>query len=240
MQSPVRLIPEGPQTLFVTSRPLKPKNEAAEAATLRWAPQSHNSGQSSMNKPGHWFPAIRFGKSHLCLTALAFAPYAVLRQSAGRPPFKNGGKSGLHTDTAPDNVRRGRPQGKRHRKQTAGSLAARPSSGKARVKGCGKSAPRGRQRRRHGKPRREQNRIGATRGALSAARPCPLALPLGLVARGARRRASQRNGRHVGAMSPGHTEPGLQAGWRLLRVSFKLGSSGPHLRMLGPSKPERQ
>ena len=27
-------------------------------------------------------------------------------------------------------------------------------------------------------------------------------------------------------MSPGHTEPGLQAGWRLLCVSFKLGSSG--------------
>ena len=94
-----------------------------------------------------------------------FRPICVLRQSAGRPPFQDGGKSGLHTDTAPDNVRRGRPQGKRHRKQTAGSLAARPSSGKARVKGCGKSAPRGRQRPRHGKPRREQNRIGATRGA---------------------------------------------------------------------------
>ena len=30
-----------------------------------------------------------------------------------------GGKSGLHGDTVPDNVRRGRPQGKRHRKQTA-------------------------------------------------------------------------------------------------------------------------
>jgi hypothetical protein len=25
-------------------------------------------------------------------------------------------------------------------------------------------------------------------------------------------------------MSPGHTEPGLQADWRLLRVSFKLGA----------------
>jgi hypothetical protein len=31
------------------------------------------------------------------------------------------------------------------------------------VKGCGKSAPRRRQRRRHGKPHREQDRIGATR-----------------------------------------------------------------------------
>src|SRR5271157_2331854 len=45
----------------------------------------------------------------------------------------------------------------------------------ARVKGCGKSAPRRRQRRRHGKPRREQNRIGATRGFLPRGlvrRPC--------------------------------------------------------------------
>jgi urease accessory protein len=38
-------------------------------------------------------------------------------------------------------------------------------------------------------------------------------------------------------MSPGHTEPGLQAGWRLLRFSFKLGSSGPDLPIMG-SKPE--
>ena len=102
----------------------------------------------------------------LCLTAAASAQYALVRQSAGRPSLNSGGKSGLHTDTAPDNVRRGRPQGKRRRKQTAGLPAARPSSKKARVKGCGKSAPRRRQRRRHGKPRREQNRIGATRGAL--------------------------------------------------------------------------
>ena len=33
---------------------------------------------------------------------------------------------------------------------------------RVRVKGCGKSAPRRRQRRRHGKPHREQDRIGAT------------------------------------------------------------------------------
>jgi hypothetical protein len=58
-------------------------------------------------------------------------------QSAGRPlraPAR-GGKSGLHGMTVPDNVRRGRPQGQCHRKQTA------PGSG-VRVKGCGKSAPR--------------------------------------------------------------------------------------------------
>ena len=42
---------------------------------------------------------------------------------ASRPDGRRltrGGKSGLHGDTAPDNVRRGRPQGQRHRKQTAG------------------------------------------------------------------------------------------------------------------------
>ena len=47
--------------------------------------------------------------------------------------------------------------------------AARPTP-RVRVKGCGKSAPRGRQRRRHGKPRREQDRIGAMRCALGRER----------------------------------------------------------------------
>jgi hypothetical protein len=40
-----------------------------------------------------------------------------------------------------------------------------------RVKGCGKSAPRTRQRGRHGKPHREQDRIGATGRASRSARP---------------------------------------------------------------------
>jgi hypothetical protein len=45
-----------------------------------------------------------------------------------------------------------------------------------RVKGCGKSAPRDRQRERHGKPRREQDQIGAIpagdrRGRFPAFRP---------------------------------------------------------------------
>src|SRR3984957_17876177 len=39
-------------------------------------------------------------------------------------------------------------------------------------------------------------------------------------------------------MSPGHTKPGLQAGWRLLRFSFKLGPGGPALPGTRPSKPE--
>src|SRR3954462_11194508 len=80
--------------------------------------------------------------------------------SAGRtaaPATSKGGrrgKSGLHRHTVPDNVRRGRPQGKCHRERTA------LFSNEVRVKRCGKSAPRLRQRRRQGKPHREQNRIG--------------------------------------------------------------------------------
>ena len=68
----------------------------------------------------------------------------------------------------PGNARRGRPQGKCHRKQTAGPLGC-----PARVKGCGKSAPRPRQRGRHGKPHREQNRIGAARDAQAFPGPFP-------------------------------------------------------------------
>jgi len=70
------------------------------------------------------------------------------------------GKSGLHGDTVPANGRRGRPQGKCHREETASAHAA------ARVKRCGKSAPRFRQRKRHGKPHREQSRIGMAAGAI--------------------------------------------------------------------------
>ena len=76
------------------------------------------------------------------------------------PKGGRGGKSGLHGQTVPDNVRRGRPQGKCHREQTA---TARCVLAAVRVKRCGKSAPRCRQRKRHGKPHREQNRIGTAR-----------------------------------------------------------------------------
>ncbi len=88
----------------------------------------------------------------------------------------------------------------------------RPPSGGSRgvrVKRWGKSPPRTRQRGRHGKPHREQDRIGAAR---ASAQSFPDQSP-GLVARGVRQRASQTNGRHVGR-EPRHTEPGLQADWR--------------------------
>ena len=68
--------------------------------------------------------------------------------------------------------------------------ASRKAGRAARVKWCGKSAPRRRQRRRQGKPHREQDQVGmAGRKAGGVSAP-----PSGSVARGARQRASQRNG----------------------------------------------
>src|SRR5947207_10572930 len=76
----------------------------------------------------------------------------------------------------------------------------------ARVKRWGKSPPRERQRKRHGKPHREQDQIGAARRATGKRVSAP---PPGSVARGARQRASQRNG-HPSPFGA-WTEPGLQA-----------------------------
>ena len=87
----------------------------------------------------------------------------------------------------PDNVRRGRPQGKRHRDRTACGQELRLLP-QVRVKRCGKSAPRTRQRGRHGKPHREQNRIGTTLTARAGRGRF-----LGLVVRvGCSRRAAMR------------------------------------------------
>src|SRR6266851_55665 len=64
-------------------------------------------------------------------------------------------------------------------------------AGPARVKRWGKSPPRDRQRKRHGKPHREQDQIGAARRATGSG---VSASPPGSVARGVRQRTSQRNG----------------------------------------------
>jgi hypothetical protein len=79
----------------------------------------------------------------------------------------------------------------------------------ARVKRCGKSAPRPRRRGRHGKPHREQDQIGAARG---------LRLPAGFRAAArvgrARRRATGVPEEWPSLPHKGRTEPGLQAVWR--------------------------
>ncbi len=91
-------------------------------------------------------------------------PRASVGRTAAPASPKGGwrGKSGLHRHTVPDNVRRGRPQGQCHRERTASS------SDEVRVKRCGKSAPRVRRRKRHGKPHREQDRIGTATRAVRA------------------------------------------------------------------------
>src|SRR3546814_17553759 len=87
----------------------------------------------------------------------------MLRQRVGRSPLRasEGEESPGSTETTvPDNVRRLRATGVRE-----SATESRPPTASARrkVKGCGKSAPRGRQRTRHGKPHREQGRIGMAR-----------------------------------------------------------------------------
>ena len=68
----------------------------------------------------------------LTLTGAYHHSYPVSRpdgRSAPMPKGGRGGKSGLHGQTVPDNVRRGRPQGQCHREQTAVG-ALRVSRGK--------------------------------------------------------------------------------------------------------------
>ena len=96
------------------------------------------------------------------------------------------------------------------------------------MKWCGKSAPRRRHRRRQGKPHREQDQVGAagirerSRGAGRTFAP-----PLGSVARGARQRASQRNGHHrPSGYARGGTEPGLYAVWRPVPVDALADQTG--------------
>jgi hypothetical protein len=121
----------------------------------------------------------------------------------------------------PANGRRGRPQGKCHRKQTA---AAGPSGlGAARVKGWGKSPPRAWQQERHGKPHREQDRIGAVEGQPSGLFPAhrPGRLREADGDAGPRRMAAT-------FAAPqgveGHTKPGLQAGWQFSLIARFLAA----------------
>jgi hypothetical protein len=131
---------------------------------------------------------------------------------------RGGGKSGLQGSTVAANGRRGRPQGKCHREETAGA----GQLVQARVKRCGKSAPRLRRRRRHGKPHREQDRIGAARvlGATLASSAILAAARVGCSRHGAIRAPEEWPSRR----DPLQTEPGLQAGWQLQTWACVPGS----------------
>ena len=112
----------------------------------------------------------------------------------------------------PDNVRRGQPQGKCHRKQTA------RSQDRVRVKGWGKSPPRLWKQRRHGKPHREQNRIGMTRNAQALQPVSGPVIRVGCK----RRRASAVPDEWLprSGLGRSHTEPGLQANWQIIAPFF--------------------
>ena len=111
------------------------------------------------------------------------------------------GKSGLHRAGWWVTPTRGDPR----ESATENKL---PVFGSVRVKRRGKSPPRRRQRRRHGKPRLEQDQIGTSRGV----RPARVHRPR----RPGRSREPFSNGRSRGmivAAPRGGTEPGLQAVW---------------------------
>ena len=70
------------------------------------------------------------------------------------------GKSGLLEAMVPGNARAGKPDGERHREQTAAASTA------VRVKRWSKSPPGDWQQNPHGKPHQEQCRIGISRGLI--------------------------------------------------------------------------
>jgi hypothetical protein len=140
---------------------------------------------------------------------------------------RGGGKSGLQGSTVAANGRRGRPQGKCHREQTAG--AGQPAQ--ARVKRCGKSAPRCRQRQRHGKPHREQDRIGAARvsGATPASSAILAAARVGCSRRGAIRAPEEWPSRRATSrQNPAYRSAGEYAG-----SARRSGLPAPLLRRSG-------
>lgn len=100
-----------------------------------------------------------------------------------------------------------------------------------RVKWCGKSAPRAWRHERQGKPRREQNRIGATRGL----RKKGSQVRLRIVARvGCSRRpatAVPEEWPSRARFAARHTEPGLQAGWRFSNVFRRAHGFPERLRL---------
>ena len=117
--------------------------------------------------------------------------------------------------TVPANGRRGRPQGKCHRKQTARPRKAPGKGERVRQErtappatGAARQTPPGARPNRGGRRSRLRDIIPATGGRRGVPAPPP-----GLAARGAPRGASQRNGRpipviHGGGQNPAYRPPG--------------------------------
>ena len=148
-------------------RILRPRHLGAHAEAVKWLAHAHAHAEAAR--------LLTDGRPHSI-------PYPVSRpdgRPAPMPKGGRGGKSGLHGQTVPDNVRRDEPfwAGPGTVPQRTDRLGALRLAA-ARVKRCGKSAPRFRRRKRHGKPHREQDRIGTAR---EQSRICP-DQPFGYVA----------------------------------------------------------
>ncbi len=101
-------------------------------------------------------------------------------------------------------------------KPPAPVAAPRRGGWRVRVKGCGKSAPRRRHRRRHGKPHREHDRLGAARRGRKA-RGRRVSASAARVGR-ARRPATDVADEWPSPAQAG-TEPGLQTVWRFSQIA---------------------
>ena len=143
------------------------------------------------------------------LTSAQYGRHLTACQTAGRPlPSQGGrGKSGLHGNTVPDNVRRGRPQGKCHRKQTArASAAARQPAGKGETGRQERTAPLATGAAGQTPPGARPNRDGGARKAQEHSRSV---VRVGRARRAARRVLEEWPSRTKTV----RTEPGLQAVW---------------------------
>jgi hypothetical protein len=124
---------------------------------------------SSLPKAGRIFTSC-YERSQYSIAGVRPARY-VKNLGPVRASSDEGGKSELQRAVCriTSGKSASRPiDGKCHRKHTA---FAGPNAGAGvRVKRCGKSAPRVRQRNRHGKPHREQDRIGTASAGRSRKR----------------------------------------------------------------------
>ncbi len=86
-----------------------------------------------------------------------------LCQPVGRPPLRGANLEGEESPGSSETRCRITSGGGNPRESATESKPPPGLAPAVRVKGCGKSAPRAWQQERHGKPHREQDRIGATR-----------------------------------------------------------------------------
>jgi len=180
-----------------------------------------NDGDESLKKRAQARSNEAYGGARFRSLLDVFYPIGHMRlcQLAGQPlaSYPKGevrGKSGLHGNTAPYNLRRGCIFIGCAFRESAAEKSP-PDRYQVRVKGWSKSPPRFWQQRRHGKPRREQDRIGITRiSRFMPERTRCRAVSSPVVRVGcvsALATAHQDEWLPRAALDPRHTEPGLQA-----------------------------